>query len=353
MKNGTWSLVDLPPDRRAIGCKWVFRVKENADGTLNKLKARLVAKGFHQTPGFDFSETFNTVVKPATVRVILTLALSHGWPVAQLDVNNAFLNGELTEEVYMMQPQGFEAAGSGHKVCRLHKALYGLKQAPRAWFDTLHSALHSFGFQSSKSDKSLFIWRHDQDILITGTKHAQVESIISKLNAMFALKDLGELDFFLGIQVTKTSDGLLLKQTKYIHDLVRKTNMFPAKGMHTPMVSGQKLSKFGGQPLEDPSFYRSMVGALQYVTITRPDLAYSVNKVCQFMQAPTDVHWKAVKRILRYLKGTSRFGLHLRRSNNLALTAFCDADWASDPDDPRSTSGLCVYLGNNLITWQS
>ena len=363
LRNQTWSLVDLPRDRRAIGCKWVFRVKENADGTLNKLKARLVAKGFHQTPGFDFSETFSPVVKPTTVRIILTLALAQGWRVAQLDVNNAFLNGELTEEVYMVQPQGFEVSGMDNKVCRLHKAIYGLKQAPRAWFETLHAALRSLGFESAKSDKSLFIKQtgsdtmyilvYVDDILVTGNQESQIRTVISKLNDMFALKDLGELDFFLGIQTTTTAEGLLLTQTKYINDLLRRTNMLSAKGMNTPMMSNQILSKHGGKLLDDPHHYRSVVGALQYVTITRPELAYSVNRVCQFMQAPTEIHWKAVKRILRYLKGTPKLGIHLRRSPTLNLMAFCDADWGSDLDDRRSTTGWCVYLGNNLVTWQS
>lgn len=363
MLNQTWSLVDLPNDRRAIGCKWVYRVKENADGTLNKLKARLVAKGFHQTPGFDFSETFSPVIKPATVRVVITLALSQNWKIAQLDINNAFLNGKLTEEVYMHQPEGFEARGAENKVCRLHKALYGLKQAPRAWFETLHSALGSFGFQSAKSDNSLFIRKSGKDImyilvyvddiLITGNQTSQVKDITVSLNKLFALKDLGELDFFLGIQVNNTCEGLLLTQTKYIRDLLKKTKMLTAKDITTPMISSQHLSKHDACPLEDPYLYRSTVGALQYVTVTRPELAFSVNKVCQFMQSPTDVHWRAVKRILRYLRGTMKFGLHLRRCDDLSLTAFCDADSGNNPDDGRSTSGMAVFLGTNLITWQS
>ena len=152
-RNGTWSLVPLPPGRQPIGCKWVFRVKQNPDGSVHKLKARLVAKGFHQQIGFDYSETFSPVVKPATIRVVLTLALTRRWIIRQLDVNNAFLNGVLNEEVYMTQPEGFSTGST--LVCKLHKALYGLKQAPRAWFERLAAALHKFGFIGSKCDPSV------------------------------------------------------------------------------------------------------------------------------------------------------------------------------------------------------
>jgi histone deacetylase 1/2 len=156
-RNETWTLVPLPPNRKAIGCKWVFRTKENPDGTINKYKARLVAKGFHQLQGFDFNETFSPVIKPITVRLILSLAVSYKWPLKQLDINNAFLNGLLKEEVYMVQPPGFEASDS-NLVCKLNKALYGLKQAPRQWFDRLTSTLLQFGFKASKCDPSLFTY---------------------------------------------------------------------------------------------------------------------------------------------------------------------------------------------------
>ena len=178
LRNNTWSLAPLPPGHVPIGCKWVFRIKQNPDGSVSKYKARLVAKGFHQQAGFDYSETFSPVAKPATIRVILTLALSKGWPLRQLDVNNAFLNGILHEEVYMSQPEGFTATDPS-LVCRLHKALYGLKQAPRAWFEHLAHALFKLGFISSKCDPSLFVYAsashcvyslvYVDDIIITGS----------------------------------------------------------------------------------------------------------------------------------------------------------------------------------------
>ncbi|KAK2367079.1 hypothetical protein QL285_080397 [Trifolium repens] len=365
-RNQTWTLMPLPPNRQAIGCKWVFRTKENPDGSINKYKARLVAKGFHQQHGFDFNETFSPVIKPITIRLILSLAISYKWPLKQLDINNAFLNGSLEEEVYMVQPQGFETSDSS-LVCKLNKALYGLKQAPRQWFDKLNSTLIQFGFKASKCDPSLFIYTKDRqivyllvyvdDIIITGSSINLVQTLVNKLDPVFSLKELGDLDYFLGIEVQHLSDNsLLLSQGKYIRDLLTKTNMLECKPIATPMMSSCKLSKTGSDSVTDPTLYRSVVGSLQYATITRPEISFAVNKVCQFMSAPLESHWTAVKRILRYLKGTITSGLKIFPTDihhPLSLKVFCDADWASDPDDRRSTSGAAIYFGPNLISWWS
>jgi histone deacetylase 1/2 len=366
IRNNTWTLVAPPAHKQPIGCKWVFRVKENPDGTIHKYKARLVAKGSHQQAGSDFTETFSPVVKPVTVRTVLTIAVSNKWPIQQIDVNNAFLNGILEEEVYMQQPQGFEASDRT-LVCKLNKALYGLKQAPRAWFDRLKAALIGYGFSASKCDPSLFMMKtstlhlivlvYVDDIIITGSSLPHIQKLITKLNAEFALKQLGTLDYFLGIEVFHLANGaLLLSQAKYIRDLLSKAKMDTANGMSTPMASTLKLSKIGSVPVEDPTLFRSIVGALQYATLTRPEIAFSVNKVCQFLSNPLEEHWKAVKRILRYLSGTLHYGLLIQAApidKPLSLIGFCDADWASDPDDRRSTSGACIYVGPNLVSWWS
>ncbi|GAU30708.1 hypothetical protein TSUD_39320 [Trifolium subterraneum] len=366
MDNHTWSLVPLPSHRKAIGCKWIFRIKENPDGSVNKYKARLVAKGFLQTPGFDFKETFSPVIKPVTIRLILTLAVTYKWTVQQIDINNAFLNGILQEEVYMTQPKGFEASDKS-LVCKLHKSLYGLKQAPRAWYDRLTQTLLQMGFVKSKCDPSLLV-HHQQgactyvlvyvdDILITGSSSQLIQDLIHKLHIKFALKKLGEVDYFLGIQVHHNNTGdITLHQSKYIKDLLSRTNMEHCKPIGSPMANSCRLSKFGTDIMQDASLYRSTVGALQYATLTRPDIAYSVNKVCQFMSHPLDSHWKAVKRILRYLKGTINHGLLIQPSTTgppFSLRAYSDADWATDQDDRRSTSGSCIYFGPNLVSWSS
>ena len=251
-RNHTWSLVPLPERRIPIGCRWVYRVKENPNGGVEKYKARLVAKGFHQQAGFDFNETFSPIVKPTTIRIVLTIALSRGWSVRQLDINDAFLNGILQEEVFMSQPQGFVDEKHPKYVCRLHKALYGLKQAPRAWFERLHKALLQFGFVSSKADQSLFfritsthttyILVFVDDILITGSNADVVTTLIKLLDVKFSLKDLGEITYFLGIQVTHTVNGFHLSQHKYIRDFLVKTKMLQAKGLSTPMTSGLNIS---------------------------------------------------------------------------------------------------------------
>jgi histone deacetylase 1/2 len=193
------------------------------------------------------------------------------------------------------------------------------------------------------------------DIIITGSSINLIQQLIQNLNSEFSLKDLGKLDYFLGIEVHHSNSGsLLLSQTKYIRDLLTKANMADAKGMASTMASSTKLSKFGSNIVSDPTFFRSIVGALQYATITRPEISYSVNKVCQFLSSPLEEHWKAVKRILRYLKGTLHHGLAISPAITgapMSLTGFCDADWASDPDDRRSTSGACIYLGPNLVSW--
>ena len=356
----------LPTNRKAVGCKWVFQIKENTDGSINKYKARLVAKGFHQVHGFDFHETFSLVVKPITIRLIITLALTSNWELFQLDVNNAFLNGLLDETVYIVQPPGFEVEDKS-LVCKLNKALYGLKQAPRQWFDRLKITLILFGFQASKCDPSLFIYKcqahtiflivYVDDIILTDSSSSLIQQIITQFHSAFSLKQLGQLDYFLGIKIKYLPDrSLLMTQSKYIRDLIHRTLMAEAHSIFSPMASSSKLSKTGGDLFQDPTLYRSIVGALQYATLTRPKIAFVVNKVCQFMANPLDTHRGVVKRILRYLKGILSYGFLMKLAaigKPLWITTMCDADWAFDVDNRRSTSGSGVFLGPNLISWWS
>ncbi|KAH9782071.1 retrovirus-related pol polyprotein from transposon RE2 [Citrus sinensis] len=362
-KNQTWTLVPADTATKIIGNKWVFRVKYNLDGSVSKFKARLVAKGFHQTYGIDFFETFSPVVKPCTVRIILSLAVMHHWSVRQLDINNAFLNGELTEDGYMHQPAGFINSQYPSHVCKLNKALYGLKQAPRAWYDRLKNSLLQWGFQASRSDTSLFFQHNERDIimvliyvddiLVTGSNIVFIEKVIKQLGSEFALKDLGDFSYFLGLEVTPSAEGMHLSQTKYICDILSKTNMLGSKSCNTPISVSEKLQKDLGNPFENPSLYRSVIGSLQYVTLTRPEIAFTVSKLSQFLAAPTVLHWQACKRLLRYLQGTAHFGLQFHHSGSLNLTAYSNADWGSDPDDRRSMGGYCMFLGSNLVSWSS
>jgi len=363
LQNQTWSLVPPHPSHNIVGCKWVFKLKRKADGSIERHKARLVAKGFHQQAGVDYGETYSPVVKPTTVRTVLSLAYSAGWPMKQIDIQNAFLHGFLSEDVFMVQPPGFVHPSFPNHVCKLKKAIYGLKQAPRAWFSRLSDKLIQLGFVGSKADTSLFLYRTEtitmylliyvDDIIITASDPAAITELLQLLSADFAVKDLGDLHYFLGVEVLKMDSGLLLSQKRYIMDLLKKTNMHEAKPITSPMASSSTLSAFTGAPMDDPSLYRSTVGSLQYLSLTRPDLSYAVNRVCQFMHRPLQPHWQAVKRILRYLKHTISHGLLLHRNSHNTLQAYSDADWAGCSDDRRSTGAYCVYLGSNLISWSS
>lgn len=365
MFNKTWHLIPPDPSLNVIDCKWVFRIKEKPDGSIDRHKARLVAKGFTQEYGIDYEETFSPVVKHTTIRILLSLAVIRGWSIRQIDIQNAFLHGFLEEDVYMHQPPGFIDFQHPDYLCKLDKALYGLKQAPRAWFSRLSNKLLELGFSPSKADVSLFIFHKEglciymliyvDDIIIISSSAPATDKLIAQLRDDFAVKDLGQLHYFLGIQVHHTSDGLYLTQKKYIHDLLCRTNMLEAKGVSTPMVSAEKLVKTGGILLssEDATRYRSVVGALQYLSLTRPDISFCVNRVCQFMASPTVDHWTAVKRILRYLRATMDMGLWFTRSSSFLLSAFSDADWAGNLDDRRSTGGYIIFLGGNPVSWSS
>ncbi|XP_021833818.1 uncharacterized protein LOC110773602, partial [Prunus avium] len=358
----TWDLVPSSQATHILPCKWVYRIKRKSDGSIERFKARLVANGFFQQDGIDYTETFSPVVKHVTIRIVLSLAISLGWSIRQLDVQNAFLHGHLTEEVYMRQPQGFEDPTRPHHVCQLRKSLYGLKQAPRAWFQRFSEYLLQLGFVGSKADHSLFIYNTDgvylllliyvDDILITGNQDCKIQSLITSLGKAFAMKDLGALKYFLGIEATRTATGLYLSQHKYTCDLLVRAHMQDSKPCATPVGSGSQLSATDSVPLSDPREYRSVVGALQYLTVTRPDITYAVNQVCQHMHQPTLVHWIAVKRILRYLKGSPSDGLFFTPGST-SLVAFSDSDYAGDPDSRWSTGGFCLFLGPNLISWSS
>ncbi|KAL9238891.1 hypothetical protein vseg_013261 [Gypsophila vaccaria] len=362
LTNNTWELVPRTPNQNIVGCKWVFRTKYKPDGTLDKYKARLVAKGFHQRPGIDYIETFSPVIKPATIRVLLTLAVTNGWPLRQLDINDAFLQGTFHEDVYMAQPPGFANSTLPSHVCRLRKAIYGLKQAPRAWYTELRTFLTQSGFNNAISDTSLF-YKHGthslfllvyvDDIIITGSDPNTVDRFISTLAARFSLKDLGHLTYFLGVEVLPCPHGLFLNQHKYIRDLLQKAKMSEAKPASTPLDSNTSLTLKSGTPLTTPTDYRMLVGSLQYLFLTRPDIAFAVNKLSQFMHQPTTTHWQALKRLLRYLQGTPHFGINIYKQSPLNLHAFSDSDWAGDKDDYLSTGAYIVYLGKNPISWSS
>ncbi|KAE8656940.1 hypothetical protein F3Y22_tig00116997pilonHSYRG00655 [Hibiscus syriacus] len=314
----------------------------------------------------DFKETFSPVVKFPTLNVILSIVVSNKWPLRHVDVNNAFLHGDLSEEVFMQQPLGFEQLaedGTMH-VCKLHKALYGLRQAPRNWNNKLKDSLIQLGFLVSRADASMFVSLTEgeityilvyvDDTVITGQLVTTIKRVVQSLKINFSLKDLGELNYFLGIEVQRSPQGLMLSQKKFISELLEKSNMMKATSTSTPMVVSNKLQKDVGKLIEDAREFRSMVGALLYACHTRPDIVYSVSKVAQFMHEPSETHMQVAKRILRYLAGTVEYGLLFKPSREaLRIVAFAEVDWGGCVDDRRSMSRHCVLLGGNMVSWST
>ncbi|KAJ9566549.1 hypothetical protein OSB04_002515 [Centaurea solstitialis] len=328
----TWDLVPLPLGKHVIGSRWVFKIKTKSDGSVERYKARLVAKGYSQQYGMDYDETFAPVAKMTIVRTLIAVA----------SIRVPHKSGE---------------------VCRLRKALYGLKQAPRAWFEKFSTVITSLGFTPSNHDLTLFVRctgagqillsLYVDDMIITGDDHDGIESLKQELAHRFAMKDLGTLRYFLGIEVAQSKKGYLLSQKKYISDLFERARLSDKKTVDTPLETNVHYTPTNGVPLSDPSLYRTIVGSLVYLTVTRPDIAHTVHVVSQFVTAPTTVHWGAVLRILRYLRGTQFQSLLFPSTSSLKLSAYSDASWDSDPSDRKSTTGFCIFLGDSLISWKS
>jgi hypothetical protein len=363
--NKTWVLSELPAGHKAIGLKWVFKVKKDPDGNIIKHKARLVAKGYAQREGVDFEEVFAPVARIETVRLLIALAAQRGWNVHHMDVKSAFLNGELMEEVYVQQPPGFVVEGGSGKVLRLNKALYVLRQAPRAWNAKLDSELIKLGFEKYPLEHAIYRRKHSDgfllvgvyvdDLIITGPSSANIEAFKKEMMKSFSMSDLGLLTYYLGIQVTQKEGVISLCQSSYTLKILEQTCMKGCNPCHVPMENRLKLSKNDKTPSVDKTKYRSVIGSLRYLVNTRPDIAYSVGIVSRCMEDPKTSHWAAVKQILRYLSGTVNYGCIYRKLNTseTRLTGYSDSDLAGDVDDRKSTSGSMFLLGTSLVTWGS
>ena len=357
----TWDLVPSPVGVTPITCKWVYKVKTRSDGSLERYKARLVARGFQQEHGRDYDETFAPVAHMTTVRTLLAVASVRKWSISQLDVKNAFLNGELREEVYMQPPPGYSVPDG--MVCRLRRSLYGLKQAPRAWFERFSSVVTDAGFKASDHDPALFVHTSPRgrtllllyvdDMIITGDDSQFIDFVKKRLSDKFLMSDLGPLCYFLGLEVSSMPEGIFLSQEKYTQDLLARACLSDQRTVDTPMELVVHLRPTDGEPLEDPTRYRHLVGSLVYLGITRPDISHAVHILSQFVSAPTQLHYSHLLRVLRYLRGTSSRRLFFPCSSSLQLQAYSDATWASDHCDRRSLSAYCVFLGSSLIAWKT
>ena len=362
LSNGTWELTERPYGCKPVGCKWVFKKKLKPDGTIDKYKARLVAKGYTQKEGEDFFDTYSPVARLTTIRALLSLATSYGLIIHQMDVKTAFLNGELDEEIYMDQPDGFVVKGQESKVCRLLKSLYGLKQAPKQWHEKFDRTLTSVGFVVNEADRCVY-YRHGggqgvilclyvDDILIFGTNIDVVNEVKSFLSKSFDMKDLGEADVILNIKLIKNENGLTLSQSHYVEKVLSRFGYSDSKPSPTPYDPSVILRK-NKKLAKDQLRYSQIIGSLMYLaSATRPDISFAVSKLSRFMSNPGSDHWHALERVMRYLVGTMSYGIHYS-GHPAVLEGYSDSNWISDADELYATSGYVFTLGGGAISWRS
>ncbi|GJT81505.1 retrovirus-related pol polyprotein from transposon TNT 1-94 [Tanacetum coccineum] len=358
-----WELVDKPFGKMIIKLKWLWKNKKDEDQTVIRNKARLVAKGYAQEEGIDFEESFAPVARLEAVRIFVAHAAHKSFPIYQMDVKTAFLNGLLKEEVYVAQPEGFIDPDHPEKVYLLRKALYGLKQAPREWYDELSNFLMSKGFSKGTIDPTLFKIKYGEDILLVqiyvddiifGSTNPKYSKRFEKLmHSRFEMSLMGEMKFFLGLQIHQSPKGIFINQAKYALEIMKKHNMDNCHSIGTPLATKPKLDvDLSGEPV-DQSDYHSKIGSLMYLTSSRPDLVQAVCYCARYQARPTQKHLKEVKRIFKYLKGTINMGLWYPKDSGFELTAFSDADHAGCLDTRKSTSGGIQFLGDKLVSWMS
>jgi hypothetical protein len=373
LSHNTWELVPLPKGRKPVGSKWVFKVKENSDGSIERYKARIVAQGFSQKPHLDYTETFAPVAKFSSLRTLLAISAIEDLELHHMDVSSAFLNGDLNEDIYMTQPEGFVEPGKEHLVCQLKKSLYGLKQSPRQWYQKLHETFLDLGFKRCPSDNSIWVWSKDKvkviipvyvdDITLACNDLGVLNKVKLELQTKFEMRDLGELSYILGLEVHRncSQHKIWLSQRKHTSDILHRFNHQHSRPLLTPLDPDITLSKVDNMSKEEKDYmlgvpYLSAVGSLMYLAIgTRPDIAYAVGLLSRFNSCPGKVHWDAIQRVFRYLKGTLDHCLEFGPSNSggVSLSVFSDSDYAGDTEKACSTSGYATFIGSSCVNWSS
>ncbi|GJS48875.1 retrovirus-related pol polyprotein from transposon TNT 1-94 [Tanacetum coccineum] len=358
-----WELVPPPNKAFFITLKWIYKVKLDELGGILKNKARLVARVYRQEEGIDFEESFALVTRLEAIRIFLAFAAHMNMVIYQMDMKTAFLNGNLWEEVYVSQPDGFVDPDKPNYVYKLKKALYGLKQAPRAWYDMLSSFLISNDFSKGSVDPTMFIHREGKELLLVqiyvddiifAASTPELCDLFAKIMcSKFKMSMMGKISFFLGLQISQSPRGIFINQSKYALESLKKYGFESCDPVDTPMVEKSKLDEDKEGKAVDPSHYRGMIGTLLYLTASRPDLQFAICMCARYQARPTEKHLNAVKRIFRYLKGTVHRGLWYPKDSSIALTAFADADHAGCQDTRRSTSGSIQLLGDRLVSWSS
>ncbi|GJY71310.1 putative ribonuclease H-like domain-containing protein [Tanacetum coccineum] len=357
-----WILVDLPEGKYAIGTKWILKNKRDARGIVVRNKARLVAQGHRQEEGIDYDEVFAPVARIEAIRLFLAFASYMGFMVYQMDVKSAFLYGSIDEEVYVTQPKGFVDPQYPKKVYKVVKALYGLHQAPRAWYATLSTFLLKHGYRRGTIDKTLFLKKHKRDIILVqvyvddiifgSTKKAWCDEFEALMKGEFEMSAMGELIFFLGLQVQQRPDGIFIGQDKYVQEILKKFDLESVRTATTPYEAPKPKSKNEPDNPVNVHLYRSMIGSLMYLTASRPDIMFAVSACSRNQVTPTTSNLEAVKKIFKYLKGQPKLGLWYPRESPFVLEAYSDSDYAGANKDRKSTTGGCQFLGRRLISWQ-
>lgn len=371
-KNKTWELVELPQGRKAIGNKWVYKIKRDGNDQVERYRARLVVKGYAQREGIDFNEIFSPVVRLTTVRVVLAMCATFDLHLEQLDVKTAFLHGDLEEEIYMLQPEGFAETEKENLVCRLNKSLYGLKQAPRCWYKRFDSYIMSLGYSRLSADPCTYFKRfgdedfiilllYVDDMLVAGPNKDRVQELKAQLAREFDMKDLGPANKILGMQIHRDRNNrkIWLSQKNYLRKILQRFNMQDCKPISTPLPINFKLSSSmcPSNEAERKEMsrvpYASAVGSLMFAMIcTRPDIAQAVGAVSRYMANPGKEHWNTIKRILRYIKGTSDAALCYGGSE-FTVKGYVDSDFAGDLDKRKSTTGYVFTLAGGAVSWVS
>ncbi|KAI4340826.1 hypothetical protein MLD38_025627 [Melastoma candidum] len=326
-------------------------------------KARLVAKGYSQSEGIDYDETYAPVPRLESFRLLLAYACYNNFKLFQMDVKSAFLNGDIKEEVYINQPPGFDDPKKHNHVYKLDKALYGLKQAPKAWYERLSQFLIEKGYRKGKVDTTLFLKEHETELLVVqiyvddiifgSTNNTLCNEFVELMKGEFEMSMMTYLTFFLGLQIRQTSEGTFIHQEKYIKQLLKKYELSNSKHLSSPMSTNAIVEKDETRKNADPIFYRSMIGSLSYLTASRPDILFSVCLCAIYQLGPKESHLTHVKRIFRYLSGTTNLGLWYSKISLFDLVGYSDADFAGCKIDWKSTSETCQLLGDMLISWHS
>ena len=365
-KNVTWTVMKKNNNMNVIDAKWIFKKKKNEKGEVKKYKARLVARGFNQEYGIDYLETFAPVLKIKSLRLIIALSATTTRRIEQLDVKTAFLNADVHEDIYVLPPVGMNVKNDS--VLKLNKALYGIKQAPREWNVNINSFFVRLGYKQCKKDPCIYVRISTRgNIMILGLfvddiitsydvrDEQEWNNVKKQMMAQYDLTDIGDVHHILGMRVTRTHENIFIDQETYIHEKLKTFNMSECKGVSTPGDVNVMLND--SSESANANLYRSIVGSLIYAsTSTRPDITHAVNVTSRFMHAPTETHMRAAKRILRYLIDSTNYALKYNNQNNnndTTITAYCDADWGGDKVDRKSTTGYCVYVNDNLISWNT